>query len=118
VLQSVLKPGRLRQGFSSLRRMRLWRLFGLIGGAWRRDRGEASEAPADRRGASSCDEPALIAPHLAATADVLPWTRAAFQGVSGLEQTCQADQAMAGGELVNVLAAGCSPAMGLYGSHR
>lgn len=55
---------------------------------------------------------------LTATADCLASTRAAFQGISGLEATYLADEAMAGGELVNVLHAGYRSAIGLYGIHR
>jgi hypothetical protein len=55
---------------------------------------------------------------LTATADILPSTRQAFQGVSGLEATYLADKVMAGGELTNVLNAGYRTAMGLYGIHR
>ncbi len=55
---------------------------------------------------------------LTATPDVLERTRTAFHGVTGLEATYQADRAMAGGELVNVLDAGYRTAIGLYGGHR
>jgi hypothetical protein len=55
---------------------------------------------------------------LTATADILPSTRQAFQGVTGLEATYLADKVMAGGELTNVLNAGYRTAMGLYGIHR
>jgi hypothetical protein len=55
---------------------------------------------------------------LTATADVLDATRSAFRGISGLEATYLASKATAGGELVNVLAAGYPSAIGLYGSHR
>jgi hypothetical protein len=55
---------------------------------------------------------------LTATADVLDRTRQAFKGVTGLEATYLATQAMAGGELVNVLNAGYPSAIGLYGGHR
>jgi len=55
---------------------------------------------------------------LTATPDLLEQTRRAFHGVTGLEATYQADKAMAGGELVNVLDAGYRSAIGLYGGHR
>jgi hypothetical protein len=55
---------------------------------------------------------------LTATADLLGRTRHAFQGINGLEATYLADKIMAGGELVNVLSAGFSSAIGLYGIHR
>lgn len=55
---------------------------------------------------------------LTATADLLDQTRHAFQGISGLEATYLADKTMAGGELVNVLSAGYTSAIGLYGIHR
>jgi hypothetical protein len=55
---------------------------------------------------------------LTATADHLAPTRAAFQGIGGLEATYLADKVMAGGELVNVLGAGYASAIGLYGIHR
>lgn len=55
---------------------------------------------------------------LTATADLLDRTRHAFHGISGLEATYLADKTMAGGELVNVLSAGYSSAIGLYGIHR
>ncbi|THD61257.1 M28 family peptidase [Phenylobacterium sp.] len=55
---------------------------------------------------------------LTATADLLPSTRQAFQGIPGLEATYLADKAMAGGELTNVMNAGYGTAIGLYGVHR
>lgn len=55
---------------------------------------------------------------LTATADILAPTRQAFKGLCGLEATYLADQAMAGGELTNVLNAGYRTAIGLYGVHR
>jgi hypothetical protein len=55
---------------------------------------------------------------LTATADILPATRRAFRGLSGLEATYLADKVMAGGELTNVLDAGYPRAIGLYGIHR
>lgn len=55
---------------------------------------------------------------LTATPDLLNTTRGAFQGISGLEATYLADKVMADGELVNVLGAGYSSAIGLYGIHR
>ncbi|HYD45500.1 MAG TPA: M28 family peptidase [Phenylobacterium sp.] len=55
---------------------------------------------------------------LTATPDVMETTRAAFRGVTGLEAVYPADRAHAGGELVNVIAAGYSPAIGHYGGHR
>jgi hypothetical protein len=55
---------------------------------------------------------------LTATADLLPSTRSAFRGISGLEATYLADKVMAGGELSNVLEAGYQTAIGLYGVHR
>ncbi|MEO8115329.1 MAG: hypothetical protein ABI655_13165, partial [Phenylobacterium sp.] len=55
---------------------------------------------------------------LTATADIVSPVRRAFAGVSGLEATYVADGASAGGELVNVLKAGYSSAIGLYGAHR
>lgn len=44
--------------------------------------------------------------------------RRAFKGISGLEAVYPADKAHAGGELVNVIDAGYTPAIGLYGGHR
>jgi len=55
---------------------------------------------------------------LTATADIVASVRTAFQGVSGLEATYVADRTTAGGELVNVLDAGYTTAIGLYGGHR
>ena len=55
---------------------------------------------------------------LTATADIVEPVRAAFHGVSGLEATYVADQTTAGGELVNVLSAGYTRMIGLYGGHR
>jgi len=55
---------------------------------------------------------------LTATADLLPHTRNAFRGLNGLEATYLADKVMAGGELVNVLAAGYASMIGLFGIHR
>jgi len=55
---------------------------------------------------------------LTATADIVEPVRAAFHGVSGLEATYVADQTTAGGELVNVLSAGYTRMVGLYGGHR
>jgi hypothetical protein len=55
---------------------------------------------------------------LTATADVLEATRGAFKGITGLEATYLADKSTAGGELVNVLAAGYRSMIGLYGGHR
>jgi len=55
---------------------------------------------------------------LTATADIVAPVRAAFHGVSGLEATYVADQTTAGGELVNVLSAGYTRMIGLYGGHR
>jgi hypothetical protein len=55
---------------------------------------------------------------LTATADVVTPVRAAFRGVPGLEATYVADQATAGGELINVLNAGYGTMIGLYGAHR
>lgn len=55
---------------------------------------------------------------LTATAGLLKPAREAFQGISGLEAAYLADEAMAGGELINVLGAGYRSAIGLYGIHR
>jgi len=55
---------------------------------------------------------------LTATADIVEPVRAAFHGVSGLEATYVANQTTAGGELVNVLSAGYTRMIGLYGGHR
>ncbi|MCR5881157.1 M28 family peptidase [Phenylobacterium sp. J367] len=55
---------------------------------------------------------------LTATPEVIEATRRAFKGLSGLEAVYPADRANAGGELVNVIAAGYTPAIGLYGGHR
>ena len=55
---------------------------------------------------------------LTATADVVTPVRAAFRGIPGLEATYVADQTTAGGELINVLNAGYTRMIGLYGGHR
>lgn len=55
---------------------------------------------------------------LTATPEVIDRVRAAFQGISGLEAVYLANQANAGGELVNVIEAGYAPAIGHYGGHR
>jgi hypothetical protein len=55
---------------------------------------------------------------LTATADVVTPVRAAFRGIPGLEATYVADRTTAGGELINVLAAGYGTMIGLYGGHR
>ena len=55
---------------------------------------------------------------LTASQDLLEPTRAAFAGLVGLEATYLADKVMAGGELVDVLAAGYKSLIGLYGGHR
>ncbi|MBL8556505.1 MAG: M28 family peptidase [Phenylobacterium sp.] len=55
---------------------------------------------------------------LTATPQVIEATRRAFKGISGLEAVYPADRANAGGELVNVIEAGYTPAIGLYGGHR
>lgn len=55
---------------------------------------------------------------LTATPDLLDRTRAAFKGLNGLEAVYEANQANAGGELVNVIEAGYRSAIGLYGGHR
>lgn len=55
---------------------------------------------------------------LTATPEVIDGVRSAFKGLSGLEAAYLADKASAGGELVNVIAAGYAPAIGLYGGHR
>ena len=55
---------------------------------------------------------------LTATADVVTPVRTAFRSIPGLEATYVADKTTAGGELVNVLAAGYPTMIGLYGSHR
>jgi hypothetical protein len=55
---------------------------------------------------------------LTATANVIEGVRPAFAGITGLEATLVADATTAGGELTNVLKAGYSTAIGLYGIHR
>lgn len=55
---------------------------------------------------------------LTATPEVIDVARRAFKGISGLEAVYPADRANAGGELVNVIAAGYAPAIGHYGGHR
>ena len=55
---------------------------------------------------------------LTATPQFIDQARAAFKGISGLEAVYPADRANAGGELVNVIAAGYGAAVGLYGGHR
>ncbi len=55
---------------------------------------------------------------LTATPQVIEATRRAFKGLNGLEAVYPADKANAGGELVNVIDAGYTPAIGLYGGHR
>lgn len=54
----------------------------------------------------------LASPQLVASA------RSAFAGQPGLEQVYPADPALAAGELGNVLRAGYSPAIGIFGAHR
>jgi hypothetical protein len=55
---------------------------------------------------------------LTATADIVEPVRTAFRGLPGLEATYVADQTTAGGELINVLGAGYTRMIGLYGGHR
>jgi hypothetical protein len=55
---------------------------------------------------------------LTATPQVIEAARRAFKGISGLEAVYPADRVHAGGELVNVIEAGYTPAIGLYGGHR
>lgn len=55
---------------------------------------------------------------LTATPDVLDKTGSAFRGIPGLEATYEANNAMAGGELINVINAGYRTAIGNYGAHR
>lgn len=55
---------------------------------------------------------------LTATPEVIEAARRAFRGLSGLEAVYPTDRANGGGELVNVIAAGYTPAIGLSGGHR
>ena len=54
--------------------------------------------------------------HLGAA--ILSSARAAFAGLPGLEQPYAADPALAAGELGNILRAGYTPAIGIFGGHR
>ncbi len=56
--------------------------------------------------------------YLLASPSLVTSARVAFDGQPGLEQVYPADPALAAGELGNVLRAGYSPAIGIFGSHR
>lgn len=56
--------------------------------------------------------------YLLASPPLLTTAKAAFAGQPGLEQVYPADPALAAGEIGNVLRAGYSPAIGIFGSHR
>jgi hypothetical protein len=53
-----------------------------------------------------------------ASPSILSSARAAFAGLPGLEQPYAADPALAAGELGNILRAGYTPAIGIFGGHR
>jgi len=56
--------------------------------------------------------------YLLASPPLVTSARTAFAGQPGLEQVYPADPALAAGELGNVLRAGYSPAIGIFGGHR
>ncbi|WP_397402622.1 hypothetical protein [Phenylobacterium sp.] len=53
-----------------------------------------------------------------ASPSILSSARAAFAGLPGLEQPYAAEPALAAGELGNILRAGYTPAIGIFGGHR
>ena len=55
---------------------------------------------------------------LLASPQILAAAKAAFAGQPGLEQPYPADPAFAAGELGNILRAGYTPAIGIFGGHR
>ncbi len=56
--------------------------------------------------------------YLLASPPLMRSAKTAFAGLPGLEQVYRADPALAAGELGNVLRAGYSPAIGIFGGHR